>query len=247
MHDPMTVAFDIKSPFKSKPSASWPKGYRSTIVTIWHKDPCRDGSDDSCGWFMRARHGDEAVREKIRKRIDYEWDAQHSGLFDAAGAPRFSVAATAIKLFHFAAFEYFGHNWRRTDRFMKRNHYDIVHFAENGTDSLHPAIVSKYGPVPRDERVREMSNCLYGWILRAERRWWQHPRWHFWHWRIQISSLQLLWRTMFVRCAKCGGRFKYNESASGSWDGDAIWHSRCDGVCAVSTDAEIEKIAKGES
>src|SRR6185369_11968379 len=28
----------------------WDTGYRETFITIWHKDPECDGSDDSCGW-----------------------------------------------------------------------------------------------------------------------------------------------------------------------------------------------------
>jgi hypothetical protein len=51
MHDPLTVAFRIKYPWKGKPSHFFPKGYRDTFITIWHKDPEKDGSDDSCDWF----------------------------------------------------------------------------------------------------------------------------------------------------------------------------------------------------
>lgn len=40
MHDPMTVAFEIPRP--------WP------LVTVWHVDPERDGTDDSCDWFGHA-------------------------------------------------------------------------------------------------------------------------------------------------------------------------------------------------
>lgn len=228
MHDPMTVAFDIKSPFKSKPSASWPKGYRSTIVTIWHKDPCRDGSDDSCGWFMRVRHGDDSVREKIRKSIAFNWDDEHHGMFDADGKPRFSTIAIALNFFRFAAGEFFDHDWRKVDRFMRRNLYEIMSFAENAVDSLHAPIVGKYGPTPRDERINGMADCLYGWILRADRPWWKHPRWHVWHWRIQIHPLQRTWQWLFDRCAMCGGRFKFHEGRLGNWDGDRCWHFRCD-------------------
>lgn len=80
MHDPSTVAHQIKYPwFEYKPwpkkfrrdpnpwrlkrgweempdelkatrSKSWPEGYRNDFITIWHEDPERDGSDDSCGY-----------------------------------------------------------------------------------------------------------------------------------------------------------------------------------------------------
>ena len=53
MHDPSTVAFDIKYPWRGKPSKFWPKGYRATFITIWHEDPldfkgkCMVRDDDS--------------------------------------------------------------------------------------------------------------------------------------------------------------------------------------------------------
>ena len=46
MHDPMTVAFDIKYPWWRK-SSLFPKGYHSSFITIWHVDPDIRGDDDS--------------------------------------------------------------------------------------------------------------------------------------------------------------------------------------------------------
>ena len=57
MHDPMTVAFDIRSPFARN-------GYRPTLVTVWHVDTERGGSDDSCGWsFVRPT---QELRDQAR-------------------------------------------------------------------------------------------------------------------------------------------------------------------------------------
>jgi hypothetical protein len=47
MHDPLTVALEIKYPWKRKTSLG---SYRESFITIWHKDPCKDGSDNSCDW-----------------------------------------------------------------------------------------------------------------------------------------------------------------------------------------------------
>ena len=74
MHDPQTVAFEIRSPFRDAPSKLWPKGYRRSLVTIWHVDPERDGSDDSCGWFIRQRHLSKADRELADRLITNEFD-----------------------------------------------------------------------------------------------------------------------------------------------------------------------------
>ena len=80
MHDPMTVAWEIRSPFyEFKPwpkharkdphpfalqkaweamtpseqavrSRHWENGHRHALITIWHVDPQIGGSDDSCGF-----------------------------------------------------------------------------------------------------------------------------------------------------------------------------------------------------
>src|SRR5438270_11469354 len=68
MHDPMTVAFEIRSPIKRK-SNLWPKGYRKSLITIWHVDPETDGTDDSCDWFNRKRP--LSTREKALSQAIY--------------------------------------------------------------------------------------------------------------------------------------------------------------------------------
>ena len=49
MHDPMTQAFEIRQ-FWRRPN-HW--GYKPAFITIWHVDPEKDGSDDSCDWWGR--------------------------------------------------------------------------------------------------------------------------------------------------------------------------------------------------
>ena len=54
MHDPMTVAFEIKYPwrkYRGPQPNNFLSNYRESFITIWHIDPERDGSDDSCDWF----------------------------------------------------------------------------------------------------------------------------------------------------------------------------------------------------
>ena len=69
MHDPLTVALEIKYPWKCKPNQFWPKGYRSTFITIWHKDPCKDGSDNSCDWWGSNRK----LNKKEKAITDAVW------------------------------------------------------------------------------------------------------------------------------------------------------------------------------
>lgn len=62
MYDPSTVAFTIRYPWP------WPrqkclgerKAPRAPLITVWHQDPERDGSDDSCDWSWRRLSADES-------------------------------------------------------------------------------------------------------------------------------------------------------------------------------------------
>lgn len=47
MHDPMSVAFEINYPWKTKGTHP----YHAPFITIWHNDPCKDGTDNSCDWW----------------------------------------------------------------------------------------------------------------------------------------------------------------------------------------------------
>jgi hypothetical protein len=61
MHDPMGVAHEIKYPWPERwfskhhrdKKDSWSWRYHGSFITIWHKDPEADGTDDSCDWFWR--------------------------------------------------------------------------------------------------------------------------------------------------------------------------------------------------
>lgn len=243
MHDPLTVAWEIKSPFKNE------RGYRSPIITIWHRDPEKGpGGDDSCGWFNRAHHGDPKVLDKIEKRFSEDWDRTWTydpaedggnddedragkrtyarGLFFPNGMPRYSIPGIVLNLFFMAANEHFQSNgitmWKKSKRFLKDNLLDILLFAENPVDSLHDSLVLTFrsgDEPPTKERISNMAAIIYGWVLRADQIWWKHPRWHIHHWELQIHPIQEFKRWAFSRCCKCGKGFSYGSSVcSGSWN-----------------------------
>lgn len=243
MHDPCTQAHQIRWP--------WPrKGYREPILTIWHKDPEKDGTDDSCGWFMRERHGDPKVLERIVRDFEFDWDRTYEGdngyvyncgWFRSDGQPHFSPIAIAVGMFHRAAGLHFAKgdafDWDAAERFMRKHLGEIIRFAENPTDSMHDSLTLKFEvgcgeyhtPERRKRRIRQMASMVYGWILRECRPWWKHPRWHIHHWQIQFHPWQNLKRRFWDRCCVCGKRgFPKGESAIGNWDSDKIWHSSCD-------------------
>lgn len=251
MHDPSTVAFEIRYPWKAykNPRNSFEKDYRESFITIWHEDPETDGTDDSCGWFIRARHADKTVLEKIIKRFEFDWDRTYTsdrgedntdnvriypvGLFRPNGDPYLSVHAIVLNLFRMATWEMMGE--RKATKYINNHLADILIFAENPFDSLHDIIIRKfekgcnepYTKRERDERLRRLAAIIYTYILRDIRPWYKHPRWHIHHWRFQIHPWQRIRRLLFDRCCICKKRFK-GETPMSNWGGTAIWHQKCE-------------------
>jgi len=90
MHDPMTVAFDIAIPKFWRKKKFGIRG-RIELLTIWHVDPEKDGSDDSCDWFGSRRtreHGwyphmldsYHQMSDEAKEAIDFLWYAFRSKL-----------------------------------------------------------------------------------------------------------------------------------------------------------------------
>lgn len=171
------------------------------------------------------------------------------GLFCPNGDPRMSVHGIALNLFFVAAGEYFQStgqtNWLKARRWMQSNLFDILMFAENPTDSLYDSITRTFSDDcstskakrERSERIDQMASIIYGWILRREQRWWQHPRWHVHHWRIHIHVWYRLKRCITKRCNTCGKRIspRDNGVVSHSWSGDGpLTCGKCSGpACAA--------------
>lgn len=219
MHDPMTVAFEIKYPWWRKNSLGGGR-YHDSFITVWHVDPERDGSDDSCGWSSPKLT--KAEKEKIKGVVKFD----QKYLFDEVGDGRhfeakFDNITMCFNLFPAIA-------WRVWQKQIKPRHLpEIMSLSTNHMDSF-----SFHRPM--DQYDIDRTAIFIGRAFkRMERKWWQHPRFHFWHWKIQIRPLQALRRWIFDRCAICKGRFKYGESVMGSWSGESIWHHRCDHVNQV--------------
>ena len=277
MHDPSTLAFSIKIPlpwrkptfragFKSgkfKGETEWTSYH---LADIWHEDPQNGpGGDDSCGWFMRSHHGNKEVLERIIKRFSDDWDRvfkseetgkiYHLGYFIPNGEPNMSTPGIVLNLFFLAAGEHFnvdgGSNWKKARCWMQDNLFDILLFAENPTDSMRDSIIGIWGSDKRDDRIRGAASCIYGWILRETRPWYKHPRWHFWHWKIQCHPLGNFKRWAFSRCCKCGKGFKWGYApVTNSWNSEGprwfrgetdVYHSDCNhpaSDCIASSQTE---------
>lgn len=239
MHSPETVAFEIYLGRKQKKNGR----YRSPFITIWHIDPEVDGTDDSCGWFMRCRHGSEEMKEKIKSAIDFDFDrifvseesntTYYTGYFSPkSGMPNFSTQGIVLNMFTTAAWTFFDHNRKKHKKWMKDNLYDILHFSENPVDSLKDDVVGTFrvgtgSEWKRDQALNNYVNIIYGWILRNNRKWYQHPKWHIWHWNIQFHPIQNLKRRYWDKCCICNKR-GFKSSAMSDWGGTKRWHQECD-------------------
>lgn len=234
MHDPMTVAHEIKWPFSyRRNSINGDKEYK-TIVTIWHVDPEKDGIDDSCGWFIRSRHIDKDLVDKVTK--DFEFEFKNNYWFNEAGYPKFSNMGITLCMYSRAAWTTFiwlhggrtsGRPHRRYKEFMRKHLFDFLHFAENPVDSLNNSINMTYGVTDKEERIKNFVSIVLADIMRKLRPWYRHPRWHIHHWKIQIHPWQQFKRRYFDKCCVCGKR-GFKSSAYSDWDGTKLWHQECD-------------------
>ncbi len=248
MHSPETVAFEIYLGAKKKKNGQ----YRSPLITIWHNDPESDGTDDSCGWFMRERHFDKRIVEKAVKLFESEWDSVHKGengfiyncgWFNPQGENIVSVRGIVLSMYILAAKAVFdvdgklgpGKMWKKAWKFVEKHYVRIMYFAENNIDSMRDVIIRKYQigcnveytPKKRQEMIRECASIICADIVRKNRKWYQHPRWHIHHWSIQIHPIENLKRRFWDKCCICGKR-GFKSSPMSDWNGTKRWHQECD-------------------
>ena len=242
MYDPMTVAFEIRNLFKNKPSNIFPEGYRPTVATIWHVDPESDHTDDSCGYSTpKLTDRDWKIIDEI---VNFSHDRQFfcsEGIrnmsfvenpeFNYKQLPPGECLALVASAWRMIA-------WRRDRRNITSKDWDIIlGLAVNPADNLRSVLAPKER-YEEKEVFRHFLHCVMRAYLRSRRKWYQHPRWHIHHWKIQIHCVQELQRWLFSRCAHCHKRFKYGYApVSHQWDSDGpqwfngerdVYHSECD-------------------
>lgn len=236
MHDPETVAFDIRWPF----GGTRLKGgfvSRPHFATIWHVDPQIGGSDDSCGWAYPR------MSKKQRERVDNLawWEAREPWFRAHRGKeltdPMLLETLCRAALLRTAQAMQIPLSWERACELAVR----LVH---NPSDNLRGSFALLPGwhtnsqddtEYWREECARGLFYALAATLLRDRRRWWQHPRWHLQHWKIQIHGLQSLKRWMWSRCQHCGKRFSWGYApASSHWHGTGPrWFRSEDGVAHI--------------
>lgn len=271
MHDPMTVAHEIKYPWwrdkpwpkkfrdsadrferkrhwakmtdeqKRKRDPMWPEGYRQTFITIWHIDPERGGSDDSCG-YSHVR-----LTKKQRERLqNAAWSEAHNPHFLCCNSKEWTgTHSDAESLYR--GLVLFVCRVLRLNLTMD----EVNRFA---CERVHHVDCGKYGGVfcflpgyhtnsqkdsesYREDHFHGILCNVASSILTMKRHWWQHPKWHFWHWKFQCHPLGDFKRWAFSRCSKCGKGFTWGYApVTNSWNGSGplwfrsekdVFHSDC--------------------
>jgi len=79
-----------------------------------------------------------------------------------------------------------------------------------------------------DNRPHYPNSPEHRWFKTLKRAWLEHrqqhtfwrvaPRWHIWHWRIQIHPLESLRRRLLTRCESCGKRLGTSPAIAVGWD-----------------------------
>ncbi len=190
MHDPATVICDIPNPF------SWRKcqilGWRmGSLATIWHVDPESDGSDDSCGWTFP-----KLTKEQKGNISFLAWCESEKPWFQAElskNASRPADAECLLRGAFLAVARSIGAKITWDDACLWSS--ELIHGpVDKFRSSLcHlPGWHSNFGEDRKDQRERSAESlffCIARFILRMRRPWWKHPRWHFWHWKIQFQPV----------------------------------------------------------
>lgn len=266
MRDPMTTAFEIRYPWRAYRNArnEWERTYRHSFITIWHMDPEKDGSDDSCGWFSPKLSKDQKARMD-----SIAGDEARSPWFMASRTKQIDSPTEAETLLR-QAFMLVG-------KVMSRQHLckpaiRPVTFEEasawaclmtaNSVDNFRSSLAFLPGWHSNSQEDQEWNRkdaaqrffyAIARYILRERRPWYRHPRWHLKHWKIQIHPLLAFKRWAFSRCSKCGRGFAWGESpVTSSWNSTGpqwfrseknIWHGNCDSV-RVAQPAEQVSVTK---
>lgn len=245
MHDPCTQAFEIKWPFGGR---VWNgHRFRPVIARIWHVDPEVGGqhgnrSDDSCGWHTPPTTPEQ--RERFRKIGEEEycdifgkrWATQNgksyaSVCFEPTCYDAVYWAWRRIKREHVNGV------WKYGDKSLSSRELErIYHMASSPIDNYRVTVAGINSP----EECGDFFVSIYRSYLRFNRPWWKHPKWHVWHWRLQVPAWQSLRRWLFTRCAHCGKRFGYGASPiSHGWTNEkhgwfqserGLYHKACSTV-----------------
>lgn len=176
MYDPYSVIKDFK--------------LGRIAITLWHKDPCSDGSDDSCGKTIRSRHLNPQILEKIKH--EFEFNLKQNYWFYPNSFSVFSPGATLQLMYKCALLIIYNGNKKKINSFFKNHIHEIYILAENPHDCLGDIITNKWNYKTKElysERIG-LAATIYADIISKDRKWYQKPEWHINHWKLSIKFMK---------------------------------------------------------
>lgn len=184
MHDPMTVAHEIYLGRKKKKNGS----YRLPIITIWHVDPEADGTDDSCGWtFPKVSKGEREWLDKIANNQYRQLFARKIALLEEKSYASLCYNQDPFGVIYWM-WRHFNKKfnkvaWQYGEHISNKEFQYVYKLATNPVDNFQHH---------KCNDIKEFEKMLYlifrSW-KRYHRKWYQHPRWHIHHWKIQFHPL----------------------------------------------------------
>jgi hypothetical protein len=220
MHDPMTVAHEIRLGSKYNNRGN----YRSPLITIWHVDPETDGTDDSCGYSRpKLTDADRAYIKKVAKDQYDQLYARKAALSEGKDYAYVCYNQDIYGAIYWLwrCFAKGKERWQYGKPLTIRELQYVYQLATNPVDNF-----QNY----KNNTIEEFETFV-GYIYRCfktyKRPWYKHPRWHIHHWKIQFHPWQQLKRRYWDKCSVCGKR-GFKNSAFADWSGSKIWHSECD-------------------
>lgn len=223
MHDPLTLAFRCKI-------------LGCELFEVWHKDPCRGGGDDSCGWsYARPSY---AVLKSLGGRAHREartpWFLRRPGRKGPGAVETEALLRQAVS---------------EVARMAKipLTADECTLFAAEHAPSFADSFCFEAGwhtgaKVDTTAGRKDVALRLFIRIaveLLTERRpWWRHPRWHLHHWRISCWWLRRFLKRFVVfcrdRCSRCRQRYSWRDMRT---EGAIrhFWDSSVHASCPTST------------
>jgi hypothetical protein len=149
---------------------------RFKLFTIWHRDPETDGTDDSCGWTYPTIS--DAHRVRLNKEMKFDRDQVLNTYRNWSDRYRMHLIYTTYRHIKWVLF---------MEHLTAKDIIKINSCCYNYVDDL------KIHVSDQDwENQLEFERffwCITRHVLHARRKWYQHPRWHVSHWRLQIHFL----------------------------------------------------------
>lgn len=157
-------------------------------LLLWHRD--KEGCDGACGWSSP-----NLTKRQLRVLKGMAWSEAHQPLFQVNYCKRLDAAAEAESLMRgLIVLICNALDVNVSMDQISRWALELVHHpADNFRSSL--AFIPGYHsnreedtPEAREYHAERLYYFVARAILKRKRKWWQHPRWHVWHWRVQLQK-----------------------------------------------------------